>query len=506
MPAVPATGAHTTLHGRQRKGAAFTARCYDSPVPRSRSLTALLVLLTWTSPRPSSAAPTQVRLAYAEDAATGVQIAWNSKRGPAEAQVRYGTRPDDLSRTATGKTARIGRTLGWVSEVTLAGLSPATTYTYRVGGPKGGWSPAYTFRTGPPDHPRCGRARFAVLGDSRANRWPTDHGASDLWPMLMALAMGHRPAFFLHTGDIVRDARNHRHWDQHLAVTVPFSQRLPIMYSIGNHDDGPGEGEGALYNRVLHLPRASRSLGGSGTEDYYFFTHGNAIFVALSTCTYVGGHPRFAEQAAFLDRVLARHPKRWKFVYLHHPIYTRYLWVNHRPNEERQNAALVPVINRHQVDIVFQGHNHVYERFAPSACARGASGTPCPVSGSRRGTVYITTGGGGALLHPVVGSADETRPAAAVAYHYVLVEVADHTLTLTAHDLTDRVIDRLRIAKRPEGPRCPGAPADPPPSAPRSNARSAARPSSCACSLAGPGAILPLLALLAVRRRKPQLF
>jgi len=60
------------------------------------------------------------------------------------------------------------------------------------------------------------------------------------------------------------------------------------MPCLGNHDTGPGSGDGANYNRLFALPR---SIGphGSGTEDYYAFTYGNAVFVSLSTESFKGG-------------------------------------------------------------------------------------------------------------------------------------------------------------------------------------------------------------------------
>jgi hypothetical protein len=208
----------------------------------------------------------------------------------------------------------------------------------------------------------------------------------------------------------------------------------------------PENGANANYNRVFVLPRAS------GTEDYYYFTFGNAIFIMLSTESFSGGTPPFADQAAWMDQVLSRHARRWKFVMLHRPIYTEYLLINHEPNEADQNAALVPVINTHHVDIVFQSHNHFYERFVPSNCANGAATAPCPAGGFDKGTVYITTGGAGAFPILFPGFTSKVRQAASGAHHYVVVDIDHHHLKLYTYALDGSVIDTLNLSKTTDIP------------------------------------------------------
>jgi hypothetical protein len=64
-------------------------------------------------------------------------------------------------------------------------------------------------------------------------------------------------------------------------------------------------------------------------------------------------------------------------------------------------AEWVPLFAEHQVDLVINGHNHVYER--TDAIRDGGVGRPVPVGGStdprRDGTVYVTAGGGGKELY-----------------------------------------------------------------------------------------------------------
>jgi MYXO-CTERM domain-containing protein len=420
----------------------------------TRCAAAAWIFLTLVPIADVRAAPTRVRLSFAgKDPATAIGISWNTISGQGEVTVEYGTSPGSYPAKAQGAVNPISATLGAQSEVELTGLVPNTTYYYRVGGPAGGFSSEQSFQTAPPTHPSCGGFKFVATGDSRAESWEGDKGASTVWPTIATLAASHKPALILHSGDIVYDGgANEKQWANHLEVTAPVSARIPILYALGNHDNGPSEGEGAYFNRLVSFPRAEKALGGSGTEDHYFVRLGHAVFVVLSTESFSGGSIPFKNQADWLDQVLSKNPARWRFVVLHKPIYTGYLFINHKPNESGQNAALVPVFNKHHVDVVFQGHNHFYERWVPSACQNGASDDPCPAGSFEKGTVYITTGGGGAFPVVFAGGTSATRVAASGKHHLLLVELKDGTLTGKAIDDTGGTLDSFTIAKPPLAP------------------------------------------------------
>jgi acid phosphatase type 7 len=417
---------------------------------------ALLVLLSL--PAAAAAAPTAVRLSFVDDPSTSMAVSWNVPAGTTEGRVELWQSGEGRSGATKAGEGRSGATKGkddkpsvvrarlqafgpraLVAEAVLRGLRPSALYRYRVGDEAGGFSPRYTFRTAPPPRPDCGRLRFAVLGDSRSGSPDPHKGAARAWPALLTRAASHLPAFILHTGDIVHRGRHHEQWSDHLEVSSPVSALIPILYTLGNHDTGPGVGERANFNRALALPRASRAIGGSGTEDYYAFRYGNALFLVLSTESFIEGSSPMADQARWTDRVLASTPARWRIVLLHRPMRTGApRIIGHRPNEIGHNAALGPVIDRHHVDLVFAGHNHFYERFAPSPA----------------GTIHVTTGGGGAPVIPFAGATSAERPVAVGKRHYVLVEIADETLRLEARDASGAPIDSLTLRKA-GGATCP---------------------------------------------------
>jgi len=405
-----------------------------------RALPAVLATLTafsfssavWASPR-------NVHVSWnTPDTSSTVAVTWMSDSTGDPSLVQYGTSaPGQFE--LEGTVFQGNDDLGAIHVVEISKLEPGTTYQYRAGGP-GDWSDIHKFTTGPEGE--CAAFRFAAFGDNRPD---TDWVPQFHWNPILAETAETNPAFLLHTGDIVMDGNATNQWNMFFETSHPYVAYLPLMAAIGNHDDGPGSGDQSNYNQVFTYPRNENS----GTEDYYYFTYGNAIFVSISTQTEEGGSPPFSVQADWLDKVLTDNPRRWKFVFLHHPPYTSHLKFdliftefefNHPPNENDQNEALVPVFDEHHVDIVFAGHNHYYERLGPMVQGPNPEeGTP--VASFLDGTVYVITGGAGAFVYDefdvmgveldlvswVCGKAAGSETCAGD-HHYTTVDIDDNVM------------------------------------------------------------------------------
>lgn len=429
-----------------------------------------LVLAAGTTAR---AYPRQPRLSWSSpDTAHTQTITWTSDSADEPSFVEYGlAAPGEAEIEGTAFQGNDG--LGAIHVVELEGLIPGTTYKYRAGGP-GNWTDTYEFTTGIAGV--CGKWSFAALGDNRPD---ADWLPQLKWNPILEEAVDLAPGFVIHSGDIVKEGSDTKQWSDFLTNSQPFAASTPIMPTIGNHDDGPGDGEAANYNQVFSLPTNEVTQ----TEDYYYFIYGNAIFISLSSQTFHGGDFPFQEQADWLDGVLTDNPLKWKFVFLHHPpyashasfdlIFTQFEF-NHPPNENQQNAALIPIFDKHHVDIVFAGHNHYYERLGP--LVQGPEDHDGkPVASFGEGTVYVITGGAGALVYDefeipwveielnlidwVCGKAEGSKVCAGD-HHYVNVEIDDHHLrfeawatgqqTLDYNPAYKQLIDEFDIYKLPE--------------------------------------------------------
>ncbi|MDF1563659.1 MAG: metallophosphoesterase family protein [Deltaproteobacteria bacterium] len=451
-------------------------RLASTSIPALRTLALGLGLLWITS---AWAQPRWVRLSYEGDASSSVTVSWNTDSATDSEIVRYGpTTQYGTEVSATDAPIPLPGTLGFVHQVQILGLEPETEYHYSVGGP-GAWSADAIFRTAPAD--RCGGPlRFVALGDGRSQ---DDSGVDDKWHEILLDAVAHDPLFILDTGDLVKDGKSDPQWVDWLTETDAFNPYFPHQPSIGNHDDDTMTGDGAMYNDIFALPRNLSS----GTEDFYWFTAGDAIFVAISSTTY--NQDAFAQQAAWLDQVLTDNPRRWKFVWMHHPPYTSHAnffgtEFNHPPNEVNQNAALVPIFDKHHVDVVFAGHNHYYERFDPLNYNPGDVEQGQLASGFDTGTVYVITGGAGAftydefdlggvtidLIDWVCSPFTAARGSAICSgkHHYTVVEIVDNVLTFEAittrkqnfGDETPFTIETFQITKPDLGPCPPPDPTD----------------------------------------------
>ena len=147
----------------------------------------------------------------------------------------------------------------------------------------------------------------------------------------------------------------------------------------------------------------------------YTFTYGNVGVVALdandvsyeipANLGYTGGR-----QTTWLRRTLAGLRKApevdFVVVFFHHCAYS----TSAHASDGGVRAQWVPLFDEYQVDLVVNGHNHVYER--TDALRGGRVGRAVPVGGStdptRDGTVYVTAGGGGRDLYGFPAGAPES--------------------------------------------------------------------------------------------------
>ena len=333
--------------------------------------------------------------------ASSAVIAWVSEE-PGVGLVEYGETPQ-LGRK--GVDAQVGRR----HAIALSDLSPASTYYYLVT-EADGVSEMARFHTAPEG--KDSRFAFAVIGDSGRGR------KSQL--AVAALLERLKPDLILHTGDVVYPSGEERHYDRRFFV--PYGRLLkevPIFPVLGNHD--LERGNGAAYLGNFHLPRNDPRA----TGRYYSFDWGNAHFVALNSELYHGDSSDSPEeQKAWLERDLRETRQSWKIVYFHRPIYSS----SKHGSDERIREDLEPVLISQEVDLVFSGHDHVYERTKPIC-----------------GVTYVLSGGGGKGLYPAGRS--EWTAFSKSTHHAVLIRIDGEHLSLEAVEPDGTVIDRADLRR-----------------------------------------------------------
>lgn len=179
--------------------------------------------------------------------------------------------------------------------------------------------------------------------------------------------------------------------------------------SLGNHDVVTGGGR----EMVAHPAFGMRGR-------YYRLRLGPLRVIVLDS------NDLDQAQLAWLDRALARAARPpWTVVVFHHPVYSHGL--RHGPTPGLA-ALLGERFSRAGVDLVLNGHEHLYERTRAG------------------GVTYVVTGGGGAQL-------DLCRlplPRGVVcltALHFVELEATRAELVLSAINHQGELLDRTRVRR-----------------------------------------------------------
>jgi predicted phosphodiesterase len=295
---------------------------------------------------------------------------------------------------------------------TVAGLAAGASYRYRIVADAGGGDVATagpnTFKTlaGPSQ-----TLRFVVYGDMR---YP-GHAAHRA---TVEALVREAPALIVNTGDLTDLGSEESNWQKYFEITAPMGAISPVVPALGNHD-GERRGTGAALTWSLFGVPAKAPPGWTSLD------LGGVHFVILST-----NEMRNPAQVAWLREDLAqarRHHARAIFAFCHEGPWSH--GVHGGASDMARDYA--PLLAAAHVDVLFSGHDHIYER--------GIGTTP------EGNLTYVVTGGGGAPLYnpscraaggppPIVSHPLPACPASVAAltntYHYVTVEVAAEGVTL----------------------------------------------------------------------------
>ncbi len=269
--------------------------------------------------------------------------------------------------------------------ITLTDLSPYTMYHYRVLTDSLPLSSDNTFTTAASLTQTT--FSFVAFGDTRTNA--TDH--QSVVDRLVATG----PDFYVHSGDLVEDGRLMTEWDTFFDVEKALMPVSPLFPSLGNH-----EREDANYFDLFYLPN---------NERWYAFDYGNAHFVALQVDNY-GDYSVGSAQYTWLETDLANTDRPWKFVFFHVPPYSSGWHGSFDADIANIRATLPPLFEQYGVNVVFNGHDHDYERSVVN------------------GVTYIVTGGGGAPLRPQVSTNSWTQYFTST-LHFVKISINGNSLS-----------------------------------------------------------------------------
>jgi hypothetical protein len=238
--------------------------------------------------------------------------------------------------------------------VLFVGLEPDTLYAYRVSGGDGVWSEWYQVRTAPLKGP----ITFLYLGDAQ-------NGILSHWARTIRAAYAKAPdaRFILHAGDLVDEASRDYEWAQWFKAVGFIHGMVPAIPVAGNHeyfrpDVSVKDSQrllSILWRPQFRLPEVA-DLPADLKETVYNVRYSDDLEVFVLDTQ----GPSLDLQAAWLDKALTASTARWKVASFHHPIFSS---GRDRDNKSRREI-LLPVLKKHDVDLVLQGHDHTYARGA----------------------------------------------------------------------------------------------------------------------------------------------
>jgi 3',5'-cyclic AMP phosphodiesterase CpdA len=187
---------------------------------------------------------------------------------------------------------------------------------------------------------KSGSVRFAAIGDMGTGESPQYEVAQQMLKAHEAFPF----EFVIMLGDNIYGGSTPADFDKKFAV--PYKPLLDagvkFYASLGNHDN---------TNERFYQPF---NMNG---ESYYTYKKGNARFFVLNS-NYMD-----PKQLAWLEGQLKDAGNGgWKICYFHHPLYSSGQF--HGPSLDLRKL-LEPLFVKYGVDVVFSGHDHVYERIRP---------------------------------------------------------------------------------------------------------------------------------------------
>jgi hypothetical protein len=306
---------------------------------------------------------------------------------------------------------------------TFPTVTPDATIYYRLfDATTGAWTAEKTYQTAPALNTTA--FSFLAIGDSRSGM--------SIWNQVAALANTKTPDFTIFNGDIVNNGGSTTDWDNWFTNGNIFIENNLVYHSMGNHDAASVP----TYQNVFELPKSTPT---NGTNLYYSFTYGDAVFISLNS-----EDPSNTTQYNWLVSTLqANAGKKWKIIFFHRPFFTI---GSHAGEMNSYYNTWWKAFDDYGVDLIVNGHDHMYERTKPMN--RNVS-TTAPVaqygSEATQGRCQIVCGGAGAPLY--TGNATWFVEKYRSTYNFCKFDVTSDAICNTTFDNNGNTIDSFCLTK-----------------------------------------------------------
>lgn len=312
----------------------------------------------------------------------------------------------------------------FIQEIILSDLESATQYFYNIKARSSDGeiieSGVLTFATAVEDNMPYS---YVVIGDTEARAHINDQLSKLIW--------AERPNFMIIAGDLTDGGLQSNKYEWNYEYFQGMNQivsRIPVFPILGN-----GEGDVYWYDKYHFLP---------GTGENYSFKYGNSEHFLLNS----NRKNDFAEGGIYynwLDSALSVSKAKWKFVTFHHAPYSSdeddygNTWEGKSDQGDLRIRKITPLFDKYDVDMVFYGHLHCYERSFPIMNNKIDS----------EGTRYILTGGAGGNLEDFAPTKTWFNQKTYRGHHYVKIDINADYLEYYMYDINGNMIDSFNMHK-----------------------------------------------------------
>ncbi len=255
---------------------------------------------------------------------------------------------------------------GFIHQVIANGLKENTTYQYRVGDKEiNNWSDIGEFTTAETKN----GTTFVHISDPQGYE---EIHYDNYQELLLAAMEESNPDFFMLSGDIVNDSYINttpklQQWEWALTKQKDIMLNVPFMTTPGNHEAASND-----YNSRFNHPIKNGGYNESGA--YYSFNYQGSHFISLNTNDTINTE-EFSRglsdsQITWLENDLkAAQESDFIIVMMHKGIYDAGGHCSNLDGADYDIACLreqlSPLFSKYHVDLVLQGHDHLYSRSYP---------------------------------------------------------------------------------------------------------------------------------------------
>ena len=391
--------------------------------------------------------PDRIALSWTQNPATSFAVTWRTDTTVAEgiAQVAVATDapeyeggwhfPDTRETQAILETQSLNGVSSHHFSANFEGLSPKTMYAYRVGDGRR-WSEWFHYTTasnGPEPF------SFIYFGDAQ-------NDVKSFWSRTIRQSFIDDPKarFIIHAGDLINVPEADNEWGEWFHAGSFIHSMIPMVATPGNHEYTIGpEGKGIVdrrWTKQFTFPQNGPE-GPNLSETAYYLDYQGVRIVSLNSMEIENRDTtRYKIQLEWLEKVLSDNPNNWTVMTFHFPVYGAA-----RSDSGPLKKYFKPLFDKYGVDLVLQGHDHVYGRGMPKNQSTGRKKRPDDV-----GPVYVVSVSG-PKMYTFKQEKEWIDRSAEGLQLYQILHVDQDKIRYEAYTTTGKLYDAFDLIKRGNG-------------------------------------------------------